>query len=97
MTVKISCSGCGEKISVNAVFAGGMCRCPHCRSLVFVPGEPVGRLAVERPDVPPAPGAGPWRGKPSRRIVVKSTLAVAVALLVVAAAAILVIGYLRGQ
>ena len=97
MTVKTSCSGCGRNISVNAVFAGGMCRCPHCRSLVFVPGEPARKLAIERPDVPPAPGAGPWRGKPSRRIVLRSRLAITVALLVVAAAAILVIGYLRGQ
>jgi len=97
MTVNTSCSGCGKKISVNAVFAGGMCRCPYCRSLVFVPGEPIGKLVVERPEVPPAPGAGPYRGKVSRRVVLKSALAVAAALFVVAAAVVLIIGYLRGR
>ena len=61
MAMKIRCTECRKKISIDEAFAGGMCRCPYCKALVFVPeekfGAPVGGRAVApgaRPDAPQA-------------------------------------------
>jgi hypothetical protein len=70
MSLKIRCTGCKKKISVDEAFAGGVCRCPYCSEIVNVPGgemgggrirpvEPGGRpespMGVdERPDSPEA-------------------------------------------
>jgi len=37
--MKIRCTDCGKKISIDDAFAGGVCRCPYCSTLVFVPEE----------------------------------------------------------
>ena len=35
--MKIRCTDCSKKISIDDAFAGGVCRCPYCSTLVFVP------------------------------------------------------------
>jgi len=70
MSLKIRCTGCKKRISVDEAFAGGVCRCPYCSEIVNVPGgemggarvrpaEPGGRPdspagTIERPDSPAA-------------------------------------------
>ncbi len=54
MAMKIRCTECGKRISIDEAFAGGVCRCPYCKELVSVPGggdeAPVGA----RPEAPEA-------------------------------------------
>ncbi len=59
MAVKVRCSECRKKISVDEAFAGSMCRCPYCKAIVMVPagGESPARESGEggrnvRPDQP---------------------------------------------
>jgi len=71
MAIKIRCQDCKKKISIDEAFAGGMCRCPYCKALVFVeaaagpgrtgarPGAPAARpdAPTRRPDAPAPAGA----------------------------------------
>ena len=59
MALKVRCSECRKKISVDEAFAGSMCRCPYCKSIVMVPIEaaPVSPHAPKRSSRPTAPGA----------------------------------------
>jgi DNA-directed RNA polymerase subunit RPC12/RpoP len=58
MAMKIRCSDCSKKISIDEAFAGGACRCPYCKAIVLVPGEARGgtpaRPSSPRPDAPGA-------------------------------------------
>lgn len=54
MAIKIRCTECGKRISVDEGFAGSMCRCPYCKGLVQVPG----RTAAHGPR-PAAPSRRP--------------------------------------
>ena len=76
MAMKIRCSNCRKRISVDDAFAGGVCRCPYCTELVFVAGEsrnsgPGGRPEAPggRPEAPgerpEAPGVAPPAAVPS--------------------------------
>ncbi len=56
MAIKIRCSDCRKRISIDEAFAGGVCRCPYCTALVFVPA---GASASVRPGRPSAPGGRP--------------------------------------
>jgi len=65
MAIKIRCSECKKKISVDEAFSGGVCRCPYCTALVFVASEGAGALPSGRPDAPggrPAAPGGVGRG-----------------------------------
>lgn len=53
--MRIRCSGCSKKISVDDAFAGGVCRCPYCKDTVFVPGKAEEGKAKGRPDAPGRP------------------------------------------
>lgn len=57
MSIRIRCTGCKKKVSVDSAFAGGMCRCPYCKEIVLVPGER--STAATRAARPVAPGARP--------------------------------------
>jgi len=57
--MRIRCTECRKKVSIDNAFAGGVCRCPYCRALVFVaddsgPTEDPHRPAspMERPTTP---------------------------------------------
>ena len=56
MAIKIRCSDCRKRISIDEAFAGGVCRCPYCTALVFVPA---GASASARPTRPGSPGGRP--------------------------------------
>ena len=56
IAIKIRCSDCRKKISIDEAFAGGVCRCPYCTALVFVPAAIPG---AARPGRPASPGARP--------------------------------------
>ena len=66
MALKIRCTGCEKKISIDEAFAGGVCRCPYCSQLVVVPAPGRGDW-VERPDEPggrpEAPSTLPQAGR----------------------------------
>jgi len=53
MAIKIRCQECSKKISIDEAFAGGMCRCPYCKALVFVEENSAGGAkSVARPSAP---------------------------------------------
>lgn len=60
MAIKIRCTECTKKISIDEAFAGGACRCPYCKAIVMVPGAGGSAVAGARPDAPrpEAPGEG---------------------------------------
>jgi hypothetical protein len=71
MAIRIRCSECRKKISIDEAFAGGMCRCPYCKAIVYVPeaatatGEGVRPPApTGRPDAPQARPAAPGAAVP---------------------------------
>jgi len=64
MAIKIRCSECRKKISVDEAFSGGVCRCPYCTALVFVAAEASAASHPGRPDVPGGRSAAPG-GRPS--------------------------------
>lgn len=49
--MRIRCQQCGRKISVDEAFAGGVCRCPYCKAIVYVPGGET-QAAGQRPAAP---------------------------------------------
>lgn len=59
MAVKIRCSECRKKISVDEAFSGSMCRCPYCKSIVMVPKLAPAGAATPRP-------ASPGKGRAMR-------------------------------
>jgi hypothetical protein len=52
MALKINCPECNRRISVDEAFAGGVCRCPYCKAIVFVPGRVGQESGSQRPDAP---------------------------------------------
>ena len=64
MSIKIRCTKCRRKLWVDEAFAGGVCRCPHCRELFLVPAKGRLRLASGRPDSPPAQAGSSHRAEP---------------------------------
>ena len=59
MAIKIRCSRCTKRISIDEAFAGGVCRCPYCTAINNVPlhGEP-GVSAVTQPQAQAAKVSG---------------------------------------
>jgi hypothetical protein len=70
MAIKIRCQDCGKKISIDAAFAGGMCRCPYCKALVYVEDFAVGgggnASGGDRPVAPTSRLAAPGQAAPAR-------------------------------
>ncbi len=58
MALRIHCPDCRKKVSIDEAFAGGVCRCPYCKALAFVPGRmggsggAQGAALAQRPDTP---------------------------------------------
>ena len=50
--MKIRCTECQKKIMIDEAFAGGVCRCPYCKAIVFVPGRATGGAGAFRPEAP---------------------------------------------
>ena len=49
----IQCATCSNEIRLDNAFAGGVCRCVHCKGLMSLrhrPNRPTGK----RPDAPPS-------------------------------------------
>ncbi len=64
MAIKIRCVDCKKKISIDEAFAGGVCRCPYCTAIVYVPDDAGQKNDTKRrPETPKprpkAPGARP--------------------------------------
>lgn len=60
MAMKIRCTECTKKISIDEAFAGGVCRCPYCSALVFVGGASDAMVgAGVRPSAPTSRPASP--------------------------------------
>jgi hypothetical protein len=52
MAIKIRCVDCKKKISIDEAFAGGVCRCPYCTAIVYVPDETGNKKRKGRPQAP---------------------------------------------
>lgn len=57
--MKIRCAECGRLLTIDEAFAGGVCRCPHCKATVFVPGQSDASEGQVRPEAPRNRGAVP--------------------------------------
>jgi hypothetical protein len=56
--LELECPGCQELLELDAGFAGGVCRCSSCGTLMTVPEDPSRQQAerLDRPSRPEAPG-----------------------------------------
>jgi len=56
--LELECPGCTGMLELDAGFAGGVCRCSVCGTLMTVPADPGTARAerLSRPDAPGAPG-----------------------------------------
>ena len=52
MAIKIRCVDCKKKISIDEAFAGGVCRCPYCTAIVYVPDDGATKKRKRRPEAP---------------------------------------------
>ena len=52
MAIKIRCVDCKKKISIDEAFAGGVCRCPYCTAIVYVPDDAGTKKRNRRPESP---------------------------------------------
>lgn len=52
MAIKIRCVDCKKKISIDEAFAGGVCRCPYCTAIVYVPDDTATSKRKRRPEAP---------------------------------------------
>ena len=52
MAIKIRCVDCKKKISIDEAFAGGVCRCPYCTAIVYVPDDSATKKRNRRPESP---------------------------------------------
>jgi hypothetical protein len=70
MAIKIRCQDCSKKISIDEAFAGGMCRCPYCKALVYVEDSTAGgggkAFGGARPVAPTHRPAAPGQAAPAR-------------------------------
>jgi len=59
--IELECPHCGDALELDAAFAGGVCRCSTCGTLMTVPADPARERAeaVTRRDRPDAPGGAP--------------------------------------
>ncbi len=57
--MKIRCTECSKKISIDDAFAGGICRCPYCSATVPVSGKPSEPSEQVRPATPTSRPATP--------------------------------------
>ncbi len=67
--IEMDCPTCGTPLSLDAGFAGGVCRCSGCGTLMTVPRGAHGRGRSEKKIRPEAPA-----GRPSSSATVPETL-----------------------
>lgn len=53
--MRIRCQHCRKRISIDAAFAGGFCRCPYCNEIVPVPARQKSATVEARSDRPESP------------------------------------------
>ncbi len=58
--IELECPSCSELLELDIGFAGGVCRCSACGTLMTVPGKGGAQRAeaLSRPDRPDTPGGG---------------------------------------
>lgn len=57
-TLDIECPSCGEMLELDAGFAGGVCRCSNCGTLMTVPSDAGKAESLTRPTSSASVGAG---------------------------------------
>jgi hypothetical protein len=67
--IELECPGCSYLLSLDRGFAGGVCRCSHCGTLMTVPADPSTERAEQltRPERPDAPGRTGALQQPEQR------------------------------
>jgi len=65
--LELECPGCTEQLELDPGFAGGVCRCSICGTLMTVPADPSAQQAerLSRPDTPGGRRAAPPSPTPS--------------------------------
>lgn len=60
-TIELNCPGCDTSLELDAGFAGGVCRCSTCGTLMTVPADPEAKAPerLHRPESPDAPTERP--------------------------------------
>jgi hypothetical protein len=60
-TIELNCPGCDTVLELDAGFAGGVCRCSTCGTLMTVPDDPSAKAPerLHRPESPDAPAQSP--------------------------------------
>lgn len=66
MPLRVQCRFCGRILVLNDAFAGGRCRCQHCRTVTAVPSshQSSPTSATSRPSRPPLIGEAPSHASP---------------------------------
>ena len=57
-TLDIECPSCSEMLELDAGFAGGVCRCSNCGTLMTVPSDAGKAESLTRPTSSTSVGAG---------------------------------------
>ncbi len=66
MEIRLRCSNCDKDVLVDEAFAGGVCRCPHCKTTLSVPESGSARDG-ERPSRPEEQPRQPSEAPRTRR------------------------------
>lgn len=59
-TIDLECPSCGEMLDLDAGFAGGVCRCSNCGTLMTVPSDAGQAETLSRPSEDRSGGDGDW-------------------------------------
>jgi hypothetical protein len=81
MAIKISCTECHKRISIDEAFAGGVCRCPYCKATNDVP---IHSRRVSPGEPEPAAKAAPKRIPVAKRASYQGAMAAGLFILLVA-------------
>jgi len=91
MAIKITCTECHKRISIDAAFAGGVCRCPYCKATNDVPLKSRGGTSTKIPAAAAQAGGTPKRIPVAKRAGYQGAMAIVLfGILLITIAAIVV-------
>jgi hypothetical protein len=76
MAIKITCMDCHKRISIDAAFAGGVCRCPYCKATNDVPLKSRSGMSAPSPASAAKAGTTPKRIPVAKRAGYQGAMAI---------------------